>query len=125
MLNPDKIIKIPSEFTLFGHKYKVVMCNNLFEDEDCYGTADGDLKLIRLQSTGSVIRRYEEDGKSYENTLIITDDTLIETFFHELVHIILDATGEIELTENERFVNMMGKSLLEIYQTSNYEKDPS
>jgi hypothetical protein len=78
-----------------------------------------------LQSTGSVIRRYEEDGKSYENTLIITDDTLIETFFHELVHIILDATGEIELTENERFVNMMGKSLLEIYQTSNYEKDSS
>jgi hypothetical protein len=125
VLNPDKIIKIPSEFTLLGHKYKVVMCNKLFEDEDCYGTADGDLKLIRLQSTGSVIRRYEEDGKSYENTLIITDDTLIETFFHELVHIILDATGEIELTENERFVNMMGKSLLEIYQTSNYEKDSS
>jgi hypothetical protein len=29
------------------------------------------------------------------------------------------------LTENERFVNMMGKSLLEIYQTSNYEKDSS
>ena len=122
MLNPDKKIKIPSEFTLFGHRYKVVIIKDLFETEECYGSADDDLKIIKLQDTGSVIRRYEEDGESIEDPMIITEETLVETFFHEVVHIILDASGELELSKNERFVNMMGKAWLEIYLTSNYEK---
>jgi hypothetical protein len=46
-----------------------------------------------------------------------------ETFFHEVMHIILDATGEETLSENEKFVNIMGKSLLEIYLSSVYEKE--
>ena len=40
---------------------------------------------------------------------IITEETMIETFFHEVVHIILDSTGELKLSQNEKFVNMMGK----------------
>ena len=123
MLNPNKKINIPKEFTLLGHKYTVVIKKDLFEKEDCYGNADEDLKLIQIQDLGEVTKRYKEDGKMVERKLIITEETMIETFFHEVVHIILDSTGELKLSQNEKFVNMMGKAWLEIYLSSVYEKD--
>ena len=106
-----------------GHKYTVVIKKDLFETEDCYGNADEDLKLIQIQDLGEVTKRYKEDGKMVERKLIITEETMIETFFHEVVHIILDSTGELKLSQNEKFVNMMGKAWLEIYLSSVYEKD--
>lgn len=123
MFNQEKKIKIPSEFTLLGHKYTVIMSKDLFETESCYGNADEDLKLIKIQDVGTVIRRHEEDGKQVETPIVITEETIIETFFHEITHIILDATGDNELSENEKFVNLMGKAWLEIYLSSVYEKD--
>lgn len=123
MFNPEKQTLIPTEFTLFGHKYSVRLDNGLFENEGIYGDADEDLKLIRLQNVGEVVRRYEEDGKVYETKVTITHQTLAETFFHEVIHIILDASNETELSENEKFVNIMGKAWLEIYLSSTYEKD--
>jgi hypothetical protein len=123
VLNPNKKINIPKEFTLLGHKYTVVIKKDLFETEDCYGNADEDLKLIQIQDLGEVTKRYKEDGKTVERKLIITEETMIETFFHEVVHIILDSTGELKLSQNEKFVNMMGKAWLEIYLSSVYEKD--
>lgn len=123
MLDPNKKINIPKEFTLLGHKYNVVIRKDLFETEDCYGNADEDLKLIQIQDLGEVTKRYKEDGKMVERKLIITEETMIETFFHEVVHIILDSTGELNLSQNEKFVNMMGKAWLEIYLSSVYEKD--
>lgn len=123
MLDPNKKINIPKEFTLLGHKYNVVIRKDLFETEDCYGNADEDLKLIQIQDLGEVTKRYKEEGKMVERKLIITEETMIETFFHEVVHIILDSTGELNLSQNEKFVNMMGKAWLEIYLSSVYEKD--
>jgi len=123
VFNPAKKIIIPKEFTLFGHKYVVRLENDLFEKENIYGDADEDVKQIRLQNVGEVVRRYEENGKINEVKIKITEETLTETFFHELTHIILDASGENELSENERFVNIMGKALLEVYLSSVYEKD--
>jgi hypothetical protein len=55
--------------------------------------------------------------------LTITDETVIETFFHEITHIILDAMGEDSMSENEKLVNIMGKAWLEIYLSLKYEKD--
>jgi hypothetical protein len=88
-----------------------------------YGTADEDLKLIKIQDAVTVIRKHEENGKQLETPVIITEQAIIETFFHEVTHIILDALGEDELSENEKFVNLMGKAWLEIYLSSVYEKD--
>ena len=125
MFHPDKNFVIPSKFMLFGHRYEVVRLKNLYETEGCYGTADDDLKQIKLQDVGTVTKKYDEDGKQWNVDFIVTEETLMETFFHEVVHIILDATGETALSENERFVNMMGKSFLEIYLTAEYDKQPS
>ena len=123
MFNQEKKIKIPKEFTLLGHKYNVILDNNLFETDGCYGNADEDLKLIKIQDVGTVIRKHEENGKQIETPILITERTIIETFFHEVTHIILDATGDGELSENEKFVTLMGKAWLEIYLSSSYEKD--
>lgn len=123
MLNPNKKINIPKEFTLFGHKYNVVIKKDLFDQEGCYGNADDDLKLIQIQDLGEVVKKYEENGKMVEIKITITEETMIETFFHEIMHIMLDASGELELSENEKFVNIMGKAWLEIYLSSVYEKD--
>jgi hypothetical protein len=123
VLYPNKKIHIPKEFTLFGHKYEVRLEDDLFEKENCYGNADEDLKLIRLQNIGEATRKYEEDGKIYNSKIVITENTLAETFFHEMVHIILDATGEEDLSENEKFVNIVAKCMLEIYLSSVYEKE--
>ncbi len=115
--------RIPSQFTLFGHKYVVVFVPDLFEKENCYGTADEDLKLIKLQPAGVVTKRYEENGATIESPMTITNEVVVETFFHEVTHIILDALGEEEHSQNEKFVNMMGKAWLEIYLSTVYEKD--
>lgn len=123
MFNTDKKINIPKEFTLFGHKYNVVIKKDLFETEGCYGDADEDLKEIRLQDVGEVVKKIEEDGRQVELRMTITENTMIETFFHEIAHIVFDALGENDLSANEKLVNMMGKAYLEIYLSSVYEKD--
>jgi hypothetical protein len=122
VFNQETPIKIPKEFTLLGHKYTVILDKELFANEQCYGTADDDLKLIRIQDVGTVTRKYEEDGKQVETEIVITERVVIETFFHELTHIILDALGEEELSGSEKFVNLMGKAWLEVYLYSVYEK---
>lgn len=123
MFNIDKKLNIPKEFTLFGHKYNVVIKKDLFETEGCYGDADEDLKQIRLQDVGEVVKKIEENGHVFKSTINITENAVTETFFHEITHIILDSMGETELSENEKFVNMMGKAWLEIYLSTVYEKD--
>lgn len=124
MLNSDKTLQIPKEFTLFGHKYKVVLEKDLITTEAAYGTASEDSKLIRIQDVGQVLKTYtDDDGKEEKVMLTITDEIVIETFFHEITHIILESMGEDKLSGNEKFVNIMGKALLEIYLSSVYEKD--
>jgi hypothetical protein len=127
MKNSIKNFKIPTSFVLFGHKYKVEYCNTLFEKEDCYGSAHEEGKLIRLQPTGSVFVINEVRGEDGELEKIksyfeVTEQIVVETFYHELVHIIFDSLGEESLSDNEKLVNMMGKALLEVYLYSEHEE---
>jgi hypothetical protein len=123
VFNTNKKIQIPKEFTLFGHKYNVIIKQDLFETEQCYGQADDDLKQIILQDVGEVKKIYKEAGKTIEKKMMITNEVLVETFFHEIAHVMLDAAGETKLSGNEQFVNIIGKAWLEIYLSSVYEKD--
>lgn len=122
MFNQLKVSDIPSQFTLLGHTYKVEMVDDLYERESCYGSANPDLKLIQLQSLRTVIKRFEEDGVETTMEIPITNAVVVETFFHELFHLIFEAIGEEKMFEDERLVNMMGKAFLEIYLSSVYDK---
>lgn len=128
MANDPKNFRIPKEFTLFGHRYTVIIEDDLFKREECYGEADEDAKTIRIQKIGTVIRSDEYKDENGEKkitpvSVVITGEVLLETFYHELCHIIFDALGEYELSMNEKLVNMMGKSFLEVYLSANYEEE--
>jgi hypothetical protein len=123
VVNNPKNFKIPKEFTLFGHKYVVEVSENLFSDFDCYGTADEDLKKINIQSKKTLNRIIKDGKKEYHDNFEMTAESFVETYYHELMHIILDAMGEENLSKKESFVNMLGKALLEIYLSSKYEQN--
>lgn len=123
MFNQEKTVRIPKEFVLFGHKYNVAFEDDLLEKTGCYGYTDDDLKIIRLQKLGDAKLIRTEENKTIEVIVPVTENVVIETFFHELVHTMLDSSGEDTLSENERFVNIMGKCLLEIYLSCEYEQD--
>jgi hypothetical protein len=123
MTNNPKNFRFPKSFTLLGHKYRIKFVSDLYHKEDAYGYYDDDTKLIRIQSTGSLQKSVEIGGGKTEMVeFVVTDEAVIEAFFHELMHAILDALEESTLSENERFVGLMGKALLEIYLYSEYEE---
>lgn len=123
MSNDLKNFKIPKEFTLFGHRYTVEVQEDLFEKNQCYGIADEDLKKIIIQGK-KLVKKISKDGKKViSQDMKITDETFLETYYHEMVHIIFDSIGEEKLSQNEALVNMVGKALLEIYLSSIYEQN--
>jgi hypothetical protein len=96
---------------------------DLFEKNQCYGIADEDLKKIIIQSK-KLVKKISKDGKKViSQDMKITDETFLETYYHEMVHIIFDSIGEEKLSQNEALVNMVGKALLEIYLSSIYEQN--
>lgn len=42
------------------------------------------------------------------------------TYFHELVHQMLSSIGELELNENEKFVQNMGNMIFEFLRTADW-----
>ena len=123
-MNDPKKFRIPKEFTLFGHKYSVVLEDDLFSKQDCYGMADDDTKIINIQKCGNFVKIRTGDLENKSAVEVkVTDEVMIETFYHELIHIILYALGEDDLSEKEKFVNMLGKAMLEIYLSSKYEEE--
>jgi hypothetical protein len=123
--NDPKKFRIPKEFTLFGHRYSVIIDDQLFTRDNCYGQADDDARHIKIQKKGTVSRKDDvEEGEAEKFTSIeITDEVILETFYHELTHIIFDALGEYKLSQKERLVNMIGKAMLEVYLSSAYEEE--
>lgn len=123
MVNDPKKFRIPKEFTLFGHRYSIIIEDDLFERENCYGTADDDEKVIRIQRKKTVIKTYEDgpDKIIKKVPIELTDETIVETYYHEIIHVVLDSLGEETISENEKLVNMMAKSFLEIYISSLYD----
>ena len=125
MANNPKNFRFPRSVTVVGHKYRVEFVSDLYHKEDAYGYFDDDTKLIRIQSAGPLSKVVEVRDGEFENVeFVVTDELTVETFFHELTHAILYAMDEDDLSDNEKFVGMIGKALLEIYLYSEYEETP-
>lgn len=96
-------ITIPLEFKLNGKKITVEFDNDYCEDEGYLGEADFELKLITLAST--------DNGKK------LPKSEIDKTFYHELMHLVLDAAGRHKLKFNEDFVDRVGLLLYEFERT--------
>lgn len=100
--------KIPKSFTLFGTTYKVVWNNSRMNDKSMYGLSDYSKAEITLSETIGVSE--------------LCEGRVLDTFYHEKVHAILDAMHERDLSDNEKFVDVFAKLLRQSDETSEYNK---
>lgn len=52
-----------------------------------------------------------------------SESSIFNTFWHETVHAILDTMGELELTQNEKFVSCFAGFLCNVLQSAKYKED--
>ena len=99
-------MKIPKSFKLFATKYNITFDKERLEDEDTYGLHEAPKSLITLA----------EGFKKIE----YSDDFVAESFYHELAHALMTQMGELELNQNEKFIEILGKLLMQFNDTAEY-----
>lgn len=99
-------LKIPVDFKLFGSEVKVIWDNKASNDHTRYGSACYSTHTITLSHTNGLDK--------------LSDDRIMDSFYHEKVHIILDTMHEYELSKNEKFVDQFAKLLRQADETSRY-----
>lgn len=93
---------IPSRFHVGGIEYEVEFVTNEYNNSN-FGRIEYHTSKIKLQ-------------REMSNVPISTNQ-LTQTFWHEVVHGILDAMGEIEKNNNEQFVCCFSSILNEVIQS--------
>lgn len=100
-------MKIPKQFELFGQTINVEYTDKLVSDRDSIGLAIYRENRILLQkATDGIIR---------------TKEMIEQTFLHELFHFILFEAGEVELMDNEKFVDIISSLFHQFLKTSKGE----
>jgi len=95
--------KIPKSFKLLGFDWKVKYDNKKLNDKENYGESHFFSNSIILSTT--------------QGLESLSKDKINQTFFHELVHAILDTMKEHDLSENEKFVDLFGNLLYQFIKT--------
>ena len=99
-------MKIPKKYKLFGTTVNVVWDNKRLNDKGVYGLTDYGRSEIILSTTQGVDK--------------LSEDRIIDTFYHERTHSILDAMNEQDLTFNEKFVDVFSKLLRQADESAEY-----
>lgn len=101
------IIKIPTRFEIGGRTIKIKHSERLI-DEQC---ANGQVSYRNNEIT---IHKNTNGAKR-------PIDTHVETYLHEITHLILNMMEEHELRDSEKFVSVFSQYLHQILKTSKYE----
>jgi len=108
---------IPREFSLFGYKIEVSFVDDLLEETGNLGEAHYSVGKILLQNPAT-------------SPQPMSDEFLMQTFYHEKVHFLLNVLNDKNAT-NERYVEIMAGLLYQMDRTSsgvlhkpNYDKRP-
>lgn len=99
-------MKIPKSFKLFSTDVHVVFNNKRMDDLSAYGYYEHSCSTITLAT---------KDGVTD-----LSEDRVIDSFYHEKVHAILEAMHEHELSKNEKFVDVFAKLLRQSDETAEY-----
>lgn len=99
-------MKIPKTFTLFATEINIVWDNKFCNDNQMYGQSDYGQSKIFMSTTCGI--RPLSKGK------------MLDTFYHEKIHMILDTMTEFELSKNEKFVDTFAKLLRQSDETAKY-----
>lgn len=92
-------ILIPEKFKLNGHVINVIVDDEYCKENKYFGEADFTERIITLCSIYNTKKLKKSDKE--------------KTFFHELVHMILDSIGEEKLKYDEKFVDEFAVKLYE------------
>jgi hypothetical protein len=76
----------------------------LLRDDGRYGEVDYSKKEIAIRVFG-------------KDNSVLPESMLFHTFAHEVVHAILNEIAEVELSENEGFVDRFGNALAQVLST--------
>lgn len=98
-------LNIPKTFTLASCEYKVEEIEDI--DDNGLGRTYSPLGLIKIAKTWQ--------GKQ------IPQDSRVSTFYHELVHAILDMSEYKDLSRDEAFVQALTNLIVEYLKTVKYE----
>lgn len=102
----NKFKHIPTSFKIASQEIKVLK-KEYIEDGTYMGLADLVEGVITLADKCTI--------------RTISLDTKLNTFYHELTHIILDQYGYNELSSNEIFINQFAALLTSWYTSDKYE----
>lgn len=99
-------MKIPKKFKLFGSTIIVEFNSKKLKKEDCIGLSEYNKHLITLTEKN-------ENGQ-------LSKDSIVDTFYHEKVHMILDAMHERTLSKKEQFVDVFSKLLRQADESAEF-----
>ena len=99
-------MKIPKTFQLFGNTIKVEIDVDKMDSASAYGQAQYKTDTVTLSN------------KAHGEPICKAE---IETsLFHEIVHMVLRRTSHKELGEDEKFVDLIARSLHQVMTTMKY-----
>lgn len=101
---------IPSSFTLYSSEINVVFDNERMKQMKCLGLCESDHNKITLCD--------ESDGEK------LPLDAILDTYYHEKVHMILFYMNEEKLGYNEKFVDTFAKLLRQSEETTEFTIAP-
>jgi Zn-dependent peptidase ImmA (M78 family) len=96
---------IPASFELGGHEISVTRSDTLIEDAEAYGICIPTQQKIIIQNPNNAVNK----------------QFLLQTFWHEFVHMAMHQMGEHELCSNERFVDGLGHMLHQFHKTKRFK----
>lgn len=99
-------MEIPKRFKLFGTTYNIVWDNKKMNDLELYGQTNYSRSEIILTNVNGLDP--------------LSDDKMMDTFYHEKLHAILDMMNERDLSTNEKFVDVFAKLLRQADETAEY-----
>lgn len=99
-------MKISRNFKLFATIVTVIWDNKRLNDKGVYGLCDYGKSEITLSTI--------------EGTEELSDDRIMDTFYHERTHAILDAMNEQDLSRNEKFIDVFSKLLRQADESAKF-----
>lgn len=100
-------MKIPKKFKVFDSEIKIIIDPDLISNNQCSGQYYDGSGIIKLQGINDTF----------------TADAQEISFFHELVHCSLEAIGEAKLSQNENFVERLGRVFKQIINTMEFQNE--
>jgi len=99
-------MRIPKSFKLFGSTITVEFDNDKCEAERAYGIVIYKRNIIKLQD--------KAHGEK------IANEEIEASYYHEILHFILNRLGYDDLNDDEKFVKQVSKALQQCLTTQEY-----